>query len=109
MSSLARLIEAPGLLQLVDTTQSTDPISLEGADKFSIQVTAIVGNSIAHLEGSNDGVTWTEVDNFTINEGQSDIFEQPNCSYLEARITLENNDIADVAAELLILVIGDAL
>jgi hypothetical protein len=109
VSSLARLIEKTIEIAEVATTSSTDAISLDQAEKFSIQVEATVGDSIAHLEGSNDGENWDEIDSFSIAEGESDMFEGPNVSYRWARITLENDDIVDVSASCLVLVIGDSI
>lgn len=106
----ARIIEETIQILEVATSESasTDAISLNGAEKFSIQVVATVGDSIAHLEGSNDGTNWTEIDNFSIAEGESDMFEQADSDYRWARITLENDDAVDVSADCLVLVIGDA-
>ncbi len=107
----ARLIEKNYPIEAVATSNSgsTDAVSLSGADKFSIQVVATIGASIAHLEGSNDGETWAEIDSQSLAEGASHIFEQPNVDYRWARITLENNDSVDVSADNFVLVIGDAV
>lgn len=106
----ARIIEETISILAVPTSDvsSTDPIDLNGAEKFSIQVLATIGDSIAHLEVSNDKVNWTEVDNFSIAEGASDIFEQADSDCRWARITLENDDVVDVSADCFVLVIGDA-
>jgi hypothetical protein len=108
--NFARLIEKTIQILAVPTSgsSSTTAVDLNGADKFSIQVVATVGDSIAHLEGSNDGSNWTEVDNVSIAAGASDIFEQADVDYRWARITLENDDVVDVSADCLVLVIGDA-
>jgi hypothetical protein len=112
----ARLIEKTISVEEVPTSESasTEKISLNGANKFSIQVVATIGDSIAHLEGSNveqpsSDVDWTEIDNESIAEGANHIFEQPNVSYRWARITIENDDAVDVSADCVVLVIGDAL
>lgn len=104
-----RIIEETIQVLEVPTSESasTDAISLNGAEKFSIQVLATVGDSIAHLEASNDGINWTEIDDVSIAEGASDMFEQPDCDYRWARITLENDDAVDVSADCFVLVIGD--
>lgn len=106
----ARIIEETISVLEVPTSESasTEAIDLNGAEKFSIQVLATVGDSIAHLEASNDQVNWTEIDDFSIAEGASDMFEQPDCDYRWARITVENDDAVDVSAECFVLVIGDA-
>lgn len=108
-SQFARLIERTIALQEVETSESTEAIDLAGADKFSIQVVATVGDSIAHLECSNNGINFVEVDDQSIAEGASHIFEQPDVAYRYARITLENDDSVDVSANNLVLVIGDAV
>ncbi len=111
MSSLARLIETT--IEIAEVapaaSSSTEAISLDQADKFSIQVVATIGDSIAHFEGSDDGDNWTEIDNDSVAEGDSVMFEQPNVSYRWARITLENDDAVDVSADCLVLVIGDSI
>ncbi len=88
-------------------TASTDPIDLNGAEKFSVQVVALDGDLVAHLEGSNDQINWTEIDNVSIASGASDMFEQPDVDYRWARMSIENNDVADLNANCLVLVIGD--
>lgn len=109
MSSLARIIEKTVLLEEVSTTESTESFDLNGADKFSIQVQATVGDSISHLESSNDGETWTEEDDASIAEGDGYMFEVPNVSYRYVRLTLEKDDSVDVSASISILVEGDAI
>ncbi len=111
MSSLARLIETEILITDVPTSESlsTEAISLNWADKFSIQVTATAGDSIAHLEVSNNGEDWTDIDSFSIAEDESDMFEVASPDYRWARITLENDDVDVVSASCLVLVIGDAM
>ncbi len=114
-SRFARLIETNLPLAEVAATSSTEAVSLNGADKFSVQVVATVGDSIAHLEGSNsiypptDDTEWTEIDDATIAEGATHIFEQPNVAYRWARITSENNDTGDVSSDNFFLVLGDAI
>jgi hypothetical protein len=108
MSSLARIIEKSLPFEEVATEASSESIDLNGADKFSIQVIATVGDSIAHLEGSNNDEDWTEVDSGSIAEAASIMFEQEDVAYRYARITLENDDSVDVSANCLVLVIGDA-
>lgn len=105
----ARIIETTLQIIEVPTSESasTDAIDLNGAEKFSIQVLATVGDSIAHLEGSNDGENWTEIDDFSIAEDESDMFEQADSDFRWARITLENDDAVDVSADCFVLVIGD--
>ena len=105
----ARLIEQTEQLLEVATTDSIPAVDLNLASKYSIQVVATVGDSIAHLEGSNDGINWTEIDDASIAEGANHIFEQPNVAYRYGRITLENDDSVDVSADCLILVIGDSI
>lgn len=109
MARFARLIETNLPLEEVAASESTEAFSLTEADKFSVQVVATVGDSIAHLEGSNDGDNWTEIDSESIAEGDSHVFEQPNVDYRWGRITLENDDIVDVSADNFVLVIGDAI
>lgn len=108
--NFARIIEKTLAIEEVPTSESapSDAVDLNGADKFSIQVVATVGDSIAHLEGSNDGENWTEIDDEAVAEGASVMFEQPDCDYRYARINLENDDAVDVSADCLVLVIGDA-
>ncbi len=86
---------------------STAAIDLNWAEKFSIQVLATSGASVAHLEASNNKSNWTEIDNFSLAEGASNMFEQPDSDYRWARITIENNDVAPVSADCFVLVIGD--
>lgn len=105
----ARLIEQTVSLVEVATTEPTPAIDLNGADKYSVQVTAVALASIAHFEASNNGVNWTEVDDTSLAEGESVIFEQENVDYRYARVTIENDDISDVSADCLFLVIGDAV
>ena len=105
----ARLIEKTVSLVDVATTESTAAVDLNGADKYSVQVVAVALDSIAHLEGSNNGTNWTEIDDQSIAEGDSYLFEQPNVDYRYARVTIENDDISDVSADCLFLVIGDAV
>lgn len=117
MSSLARLVETTLSLAEVATTDATEKVSLDQADKYSVEVTATVGDSIAHLQGSNvqepgtaaDSLDWTELDSDSIAEDASTIFEVPDASYRWTRIMLENDDIVDVSADCLFLVIGDAV
>lgn len=111
MNRFSRLIETNLQILEVPTSESasTDAISLNGANKFSIQVVATVGDSVANLEGSNDGVNWTEIQDESIAEGYSYIFEQPNVAYRWARVTLANDDAVEVSADNYVLVIGDAL
>ncbi len=107
----ARLIEKNVPIEAVATSDSgsTDGISLTGADKYSVQVTATIGASIAHLEGSNDNENWTEVDSKSLAAAATHVFEQPNVAYRWARIRLENNDVVDVSSDNYFLVIGDAV
>lgn len=105
----ARLVEKTVSLVEVATTESTPAIDLNGADKYSVQVVAVALDSIAHLEGSNDGENWTEIDDQSVAEGESYLFEQPNVDYRYARVTIENDDSGDVSADCLFLVIGDAI
>jgi len=109
MSSLARIVETDLPLADVSAEEATDAVDLNGADKFSVQVVATVGDSIAHLEGSNNEDDWTEIDSESIAEGASHVFEQPNVAYRWARILLENDDMVDVSASNLFLVIGDPI
>lgn len=103
-----RIIEETlSVLSPVGETVSTDPIDLNGAEKFSIQVVALDGDLVAHFEGSNDQTNWTEIDNVSIASGASDMFEQDNADYRWARVSIENDDIADLNADCLVLVIGD--
>jgi Tol biopolymer transport system component len=114
-SQYARLVEETILVETVSATSYTDAIDLNGADKFSVEVTATVGDSIASLEGSNsieppdDDTVWTEIDSFSIAEGESDMFNQPNVAYRWARVAIENDDIVDVDASCEVLVIGPAI
>lgn len=115
MSSLARLVEETLTLTDVAVSEATEAVDLNGADKFSIEVTATTGDSIAHLEVSNtsavsdDDADWTEIDSASIAEDASHIFEQPYSSYRWARIVLENDDMVDVSADCRVLVLGDAV
>lgn len=104
----ARIIEKDAL-STVATSESIPSVDLNKASKFSIQVVAVVGDCIAHLEGSNDNVTFTELDSGSVAEGASVMFEQPNCAYRYARITIENDDVVDVSADSVILVMGDSI
>lgn len=114
MSSLARIIEKTQSFLEVAASEAGAPISLAGAEKYSIQVEATVGDSIFHLEVSNSiGMPvsddeWTEKDDATVAEGASAMFEVPQSTTRWARIVVENNDAVDVSAQCLILVIGDA-
>ncbi len=114
MSSLARLVETTLTFTDVAVSEASSAIDLNGSDKFSIEVTATTGDSIAHLEVSNtsaasaDDADWTEIDDESIAEDASAIFERPNSSYRWARIVLENDDMVDVSADCRVLVIGDA-
>lgn len=103
----ARIIEQTLSLAEVATTDSTAAVSLNGASKFSIQVNATVGDSIAHFEVSNDGETWTELGDASIAEGAADMLERADSDYRWARVTIENDDVVDVSADCLFLVIGD--
>ena len=105
----ARLIEKTISLVDVATEESTDAIDLDQADKYSVQVTATALDSIAHFEASNDGTNWTELDDVSLAEGDTTVFEQPNVDYRYARVTIENDDMDDVSADCLFLVIGDAV
>lgn len=105
----ARLIEQTISLVDVATTESTATIDLDQADKYSVQVTATALASIAHFEASNDGTNWTELDDASLAEDETTVFEQPNVAYRYARVTLENDDMDDVSADCLFLVIGDAV
>lgn len=112
MSSLARLIETTLAIEEVAPSGSgnSSTIDLNWADKFSVQVVATVGDSIAQLKGSNDGVTWRQIgSDAPIAEGESCMFEQPNVAYRYAHITLVNDDAVDVSADCLVLVIGDSI
>lgn len=109
MSSLARLIETTLSVAEVTASESTTAVDLNGADKFSCQVVATVGDCIANLEASNNGEDWTELQDESIAEGATFIFEQPNVSYRYARITIEKDDVVDVSADNHFLVIGDAI
>jgi hypothetical protein len=105
----ARIIEKTISVEEVATSSSdvTGAIDLNGAEKFSIQVVATVGDCIANLQGSNDGSNWTELDTTSIAEGASDMFEQADCDYRWAQVEIENNDVVDVSADCVVLVIGD--
>lgn len=115
MSSLARIIETTLSVLEVSDQDPTEAVSLNGADKYSVQVSARVGDSIAHLEGSNTSAAsavdadWTEIASASIAEGASHMFEQPNVAYRWARVSIENDDSGDVSADCLFLVIGDAV
>ncbi len=115
MSSLARLVETTLTLTDVAASEATEAIDLNGADKFSIEVTATTGDSIAHLEVSNtsaassDDADWTEIDDESIAEGESAMFEQPNSPFRWARVVIENDDAVEVSADCLVLVTGDAV
>lgn len=114
MSSLARLVETTLTLTDVVTSEATDAVSLDQADKFSCEVTATTGDSIAHFQGSNVQVPstdadWTDMDEQSIAEDASFMFEQTFVSYRWARVLLENDDIVDVSADCRFLVIGDAV
>eukprot|EP00919_Chromeraceae_sp_WS-2016_P053631 GHVR01127324.1.p1 GENE.GHVR01127324.1~~GHVR01127324.1.p1 ORF type:complete len:118 (-),score=7.64 GHVR01127324.1:245-598(-) len=117
MSSLARIIETNLALDSIATSDSgsTDPVSLDGADKYSVEITAIDGDIVAHLEASNSVATpdsdtvWTEIDSVDIAADASDMFEVSDASYRWVRITIENDDVSDVGADNRFLVIGDAV
>lgn len=85
---------------------STIPIDLAGANRFSIQVIATVGSSIANLEVSSNSTNWTQIDSFSLSSGQTNIFVRTSCDYRYARVTIENNDVISVSARCLVLAIG---
>jgi len=109
MSSLARIIETTLSVAEVNTTESTDAVYLNWADKFSVQVVATVGACIANLEASNNGTDWVEISDESIAESASFIFEVPNVSYLYSRVTIAKDDVVDVSADCKYLVIGDSI
>ncbi len=111
----ARIVETTITFTDVVTEDSSAVIDLNKADRFSIEVTADTGDSIATLEASNsiyppdDNTVWTDMDAVSVAEGASDFFEVPDVSYRWVRVTLTNDDIVDVSATCLVLVIGSPI
>lgn len=106
----ARIVESTINILSVATSSSsvTSAIDLNKANKFSIQVLSTVGASVATLQGSNDQTNWTTVDSFSLSAAATNIFNQPDCGYRWARISLANNDAVPISAKCFVLVIGDS-
>ncbi len=86
--------------------EPSSSVELEKADKYSIQVIATDGNNYVDIEGSNDNITFTYIDEKQTADGESVMFEQPDVAYRYMRLRLYKDQDDPVTATGLLLVIG---
>ena len=108
MALLSRIIEQTIELEEIPVSEemATDAISLEGADKWSVQVSAVGSGCIATVQGSNDGVNWTQVGSLNPGDGEAEMFEGANVSYKYGRVSVENDGVDVITITNKFLVIG---